>query len=633
MALAGALEIQISAGIARITDDLAKINSTVGRSMKGVESAVASAKAALGALGIGLGVGYFTTLIKGSIDAMDRLRDLSLTTNITVEHLAGLQLASRQAGGDLDSIAASINKLSVNMGKDAEKFKALGVSAKDPLEAFKQLSDIYVKLEDPQQRAAVMAAALGKSWAGAAPLLAEGSAKIQEMVDKGAQLSGMTKEASEQADKFNDKMAEMNVTLGATRTKLVGDMLPGMNEIALAMQEAAKEGGLLLTIWVGLGGVMANLLGMTEAARTRDRLIEINEQLAIATKQLQAGSLNPAGAAKSFWSFLIPDVKLKDEAVARLRETIDALEAEKLRLTPVTPAGPGGVDPRAAAEAAARAAQFLRDQAAADAAAARAAAVAEKEALNFALAEGAGEEYRIQQEAKALSIEFNKKEEELAALQTAEDLRIQILIDTYDREQQEAIAHGAELIAIDKAISEGKKREKDEQLANAQQFLGNLAGLMNSSSRKAFEVGKVAALAQAGIAGALAVMEAWRAGMSTAGPWAPFVAAAYAAAAAANAINLMNNIRKQQFGGSGGGIASPVFSAQPGTSIPSGGAGQSQRDSQGSQVVVNVNVQGNILGNQQFVDDILLPGIRDAVDNRDFILIGDNSRQAANLAT
>jgi len=611
--------------------------------MKGVESAVASAKAALGALGIGLGVGYFTTLIKGSIDAMDRLRDLSLTTNITVEHLAGLQLASRQAGGDLDSIAASINKLSVNMGKDAEKFKALGVSAKDPLEAFKQLSDIYVKLEDPQQRAAVMAAALGKSWAGAAPLLAEGSAKIQEMVDKGAQLSGMTKEASEQADKFNDKMAELNLTLGATRTRLVGDMLPGMNEIALAMQEAAKEGGLLLTIWVGLGGVMANLLGMTEAARTRDRLIEIDEQLAIATKQLQAGSLNPAGAAKSFWSFLIPDVKLKDEAVARLRETIDALEAEKLRLTPVTPAGPGGVDPRAAAEAAARAAQFLRDQEAAKAAAARAAEkaaaaalkaaeLAEKEALNFAQAEGKAEEYRIQQEAKALSIEFNKKEEELAALQTAEDLRIQILIDTYDREQQEAIAHGAELIAIDKAISEGKKREKDEQLANAQQFLGNLAGLMNSSSRKAFEVGKVAALAQAGIAGALAVMEAWRAGMSTAGPWAPFVAAAYAAAAAANAINLMNNIRKQQFGGSGGGIASPVFSAQPGTSIPSGGAGQSQRDSQGSQVVVNVNVQGNILGNQQFVDDILLPGIRDAVDNRDFILFGDNSRQAANLA-
>jgi NAD(P)-dependent dehydrogenase (short-subunit alcohol dehydrogenase family) len=44
-------------------------------------------------------------------------------------------------------------------------------------------------------------------------------------------------------------------------------------------------------------------------------------------------------------------------------------------------------------------------------------------------------------------------------------------------------------------------------------------------------------------------------------------------------------------------------------------------------------VQGNIVGNQQFVDDILMPGIRDAVDNRDFILFGDNSRQAANLAT
>jgi hypothetical protein len=49
--------------------------------------------------------------------------------------------------------------------------------------------------------------------------------------------------------------------------------------------------------------------------------------------------------------------------------------------------------------------------------------------------------------------------------------------------------------------------------------------------------------------------------------------------------------------------------------------------------VVNVTVQGNIVGNQQFVDDMLIPAIRDAVDNRDFVIIGVNSRQAANFAT
>ena len=99
-----------------------------------------------------------------------------------------------------------------------------------------------------------------------------------------------------------------------------------------------------------------------------------------------------------------------------------------------------------------------------------------------------------------------------------------------------------------------------------------------------FNLGKAAALVQAGVSGALAVMEAWRSGMQTLGPWAPAVAAAYAAAAAANALNLMNNIRKQQFGGG----ASPVFSAQPGTSIPAAAqAAAPAAQSPGQTTVVN----------------------------------------------
>jgi len=81
-------------------------------------------------------------------------------------------MIAKQSGGDIDSMALSINRLAVNMGKTPEAFRALGVSAKDPLEAFKQMSDIFLKLGDPEQRAAVMAQALGKAWFGAAPALA-----------------------------------------------------------------------------------------------------------------------------------------------------------------------------------------------------------------------------------------------------------------------------------------------------------------------------------------------------------------------------------------------------------------------------------------------------------------------------
>lgn len=325
------------ANMARLANDMSEAKSTVERSMKGIESAVATAKAALAGLGIGLSIGYFVSLVKGTIDAMDHLHDLSKTTRITVEDLAGLSLAAKQSGGDLDSIAASVDKLSVNMGKNPEKFKALGISAKDPLEAFKQLADIFNLLEDTQQRNAVAAAALGKSWAGAAPLLAQGSQRIAEMVENGRRLSGITEENTAQAKRYHDQMAELSAILGSSRNRLVGEWLPTMNEIARAMSEAAKEGGLLLAVWVGLGSAWSTLLGLGEAASTAKRLKEVNEQLEIANKQLQAGSLNPSGANSSFWSFLIPDVKLKDEALAKLRETIMALQAERDRLMPPKP--------------------------------------------------------------------------------------------------------------------------------------------------------------------------------------------------------------------------------------------------------------------------------------------------------
>lgn len=331
--LAGTLIVDIAANTARLAKDMAEAKGVVQSSMKSIEASVNIAKTALGALGVGLGVSYFAGLVKGAIDAADHLNDLSKTTAISVEQLAGLKMAAKQSGGDLDGLAQSISKLSVNMGKDAEKFKALGISAKDPLEAFKQLSDIFVAIQDPQQRAAVMAAALGKTWQSAAPLLAEGGEKIGQMVGKGAQLAGVTKEMAEEADRFNDSMVELNTTLGSTTTRVLGPLLPGMNQIAEAMAEAAKEGGLLLTVWVALGGAMANVLGMTETQKTAKRLGEIAGELEAARKRLQAGSTNPEGANSHFFSFLVPDIKVGEEQLAKVREVIKGLEAERAKLS------------------------------------------------------------------------------------------------------------------------------------------------------------------------------------------------------------------------------------------------------------------------------------------------------------
>jgi len=214
----------------------------------------------------------FAGFIKSSIDAADRLNDLSKSTGITIENLAGLQYAAEQSGGDLESIAQAINKLSVSMAKDGEKFVELGINAKEPIEALKQLSDLFIRIEDPQQRAALAAEMLGKSWAGTAPLLAEGSQRIDEMIKKGTALSGKTAEMAAQSDQFNDNLAQLKTQISGVGTSLASDLLPAMNQIIAAMQEASKEGSILKTIWIGLGGLGTAIY--TDSMKSEEQQLE-----------------------------------------------------------------------------------------------------------------------------------------------------------------------------------------------------------------------------------------------------------------------------------------------------------------------------------------------------------------------
>src|SRR2546422_4204022 len=59
----------------------------------------------------GVGVGYFLSLTKGSIDAAAHLEDLSKSTGLTVERLAGLGVLARQSGTDLDGLAKGIDRM------------------------------------------------------------------------------------------------------------------------------------------------------------------------------------------------------------------------------------------------------------------------------------------------------------------------------------------------------------------------------------------------------------------------------------------------------------------------------------------------------------------------------------------
>lgn len=224
-----------------------------GRNFEDLKSLMTTAFAGVSIAGLG-------AMVKGAIDAMDRLNELAHTTSLTVETLSGLSLAAKQSGADLESIASTLNKLAVNMGKNGDSFRALGISAKDPLQAFEQLADLFTQLQDPQQRAAVMAQALGRNWQEAAPLLSKGGQAIAEIVERGKDLSGATTELAKQANLLNDKLAEMSaVGAGGLNTALKA-LMPMLQAIAESLISAGHNTDLWRLAGTGLAETLRALV-------------------------------------------------------------------------------------------------------------------------------------------------------------------------------------------------------------------------------------------------------------------------------------------------------------------------------------------------------------------------------------
>lgn len=180
-------------------------------------------------------------LVTSAVDAQDELLDLNKSTGLTVELLAGLGFAAKTSGADLADVAKAVNKLSVEMGRNSEKFAQIGITAKDPLQALQQLADVFVSIEDPQQRAAVGAEALGKSWQSLAPLLSNGGDAIGELVTRGTELSGTTTESAERAAELNGQLDQLKAGAAGLSTLLANSLVPLLTDVAKSLLEMTDQ--------------------------------------------------------------------------------------------------------------------------------------------------------------------------------------------------------------------------------------------------------------------------------------------------------------------------------------------------------------------------------------------------------
>lgn len=232
--IAGTLEIQMLANLARLQSDMDQAKGIVGQSMRSIEQAVDLAKTAFVALAGVASVGAFAGMIKDSIEGAARLHDLAIQTGATVEALSGLASIGKFSGQNAESIGNAMNKLAKNMAGATEDTKGTGQALQalnitfgdfknlSPDQQMVAVSKAMDQFADGSGKAAVAMALYGKEGAKMLPFL-------KDLAIAGEIQAKVTTAQARMADDFSDNLIRLKASGEAWKKELALGLLPAMN--------------------------------------------------------------------------------------------------------------------------------------------------------------------------------------------------------------------------------------------------------------------------------------------------------------------------------------------------------------------------------------------------------------------
>ena len=234
---------------------------------KAAVSGVGALGAAFGVLGGAAAGAISVSALKGAVDMLDMLDDLSEKTGIATESLAALRYAGEVVGTPVEALATGVRKLSINMaaaaggGKEqAAAFQAIGVAFKNLDGSLRNsdqvLGDIaskFASFRDGPEKAALAVELFGKSGADLIPLLNKGASGIADLRAEAERLGVVfSGDLAANAAEFNDNLRKIQLSGQAFGTTVAGQVLPTLNELARVFLET-KNGSNSLAQDIGGG--------------------------------------------------------------------------------------------------------------------------------------------------------------------------------------------------------------------------------------------------------------------------------------------------------------------------------------------------------------------------------------------
>lgn len=333
MTTVGELIFKMSADLATLKTDMAGARATVKSATDGIQSMIATTKAAFAALGVGLSIGAFKSFIEGGIEAEAQLHRLNLQTGLSVDMLSALRPVAKAGGSDLDTLAGMVNKLEKNMlafaqtgsGKTADAFRQLHFS-REQVQAGLQNMDTFL----PEFAKRLIETGVGGERAGLAmQLMARGGAAALPVLDELARKTKLvgteTDAQAKAAHEFEVSLSKLKEQSTLLSISLANELLPSMTKIIDKYLELKA-----------VGGIWSVIFGFADLKDGTDSIERLQEKLNDITKTRDA--LKGMPLVGRLWH--ADDINLANLQIALMTKRLADLQAVQSReianLPPVT---------------------------------------------------------------------------------------------------------------------------------------------------------------------------------------------------------------------------------------------------------------------------------------------------------
>lgn len=335
-------------GDGRTRSSLAGVEQGLGgiddQAQRATRSSFNLRRALVSAAGV-FSAGLVVRSIKNTLDYADSIDKASQAAGVGAEFLQEFRFAAEQSGVSITGADDSLRRFNRRLGEfansgggpAADALESLNISIRDADGNLRSTEDVFTDVvaglegvETAAQRSALAAQLFGDDFGPKlVTLLDQGTAGIERLRDTARETGAiLSEEVVRDAVAAKDAMNELGTAADGVKNQFILQLAPALTDIARAMNQAARDAGLLQAAWVGLGGLGAAIFTDEFAGvnTLRDDLAGVNEELQ--RQQAILDALRDSGAPAASTGGVQARVdELRAEA-QRLESRIESLTRE-----------------------------------------------------------------------------------------------------------------------------------------------------------------------------------------------------------------------------------------------------------------------------------------------------------------